>query len=150
MSQVNYSQMKRLIIYADGGARGNPGPAGAGSVVMDEKEKVLAEVSRFLGHTTNNVAEYTALIEGLKAARKVMGTKKLPLEIRMDSELAIRQLQGRYKVRHPNLKPLFGEATSFIEKHFPDITFTHVRREKNTLADALANKAMDEGTDSGR
>ena len=142
--------MKKLIIYADGGARGNPGPAGAGSVVMDENEKVLAEVSKFLGTATNNVAEYTALIEGLKAAKKVMGTKKLSLEIRMDSELAIRQLQGRYKVRHPNLKPLFAEAVGIVEKNFPDVTFTHVRREKNILADALANAAMDRGTGTSR
>ena len=137
--------MKKLIIYADGGSRGNPGPAGAGAVVMDEKERVLSEVSKYLGRTTNNVAEYTALIEGLRAAQKAMEAKPLPLEIRMDSELVIRQLSGRYKVKHPGLKPLFAEARTLIEKHFPETSYVHVPRERNTLADRLANDAMDRG-----
>ena len=139
---------KKIIIYADGGSRGNPGPSGAGSVVMNEKGKLLAEVSEFLGHTTNNVAEYTAILEGLKAAKKKVGVKVLadmPVEIRMDSELVVRQLQGRYKVKHPNLKPLFAEVSALISKYFPHITYTHVPREKNKIADALANLAMDTG-----
>ena len=140
--------MKKIIIYADGGSRGNPGPSGAGSIILNEKGKVLAEVSKFLGHSTNNIAEYTAILEGLKTAKKKVGAKALkdtPVEIRMDSELVIRQLLGRYKVKHPNLKPLFAEVTALISKSFPHIMYTHVPREKNKLADALANAAMDSG-----
>lgn len=139
--------MEKIYIYADGGARGNPGPAGAGSTVLSSDGTVIAEVSTFLGHTTNNVAEYTALIEGLKVAKKKFGTslKEITVEIRMDSELVIRQLQGRYKVKHPNLKPLYAEAQILIEKSFPTISYVHVPREKNKIADALANAAMDKG-----
>ncbi len=139
--------MKKIIIYADGGARGNPGPAGAGAVVLDEQQNVLAEVSDFIGHTTNNVAEYKALIGGLRAAIKLFPgqTFDMHLDVRMDSQLVIRQLQGKYKVKHPNLKPLFEQAKEFIGAYFPNISYEHVPREKNTLADALANDAMDRG-----
>lgn len=149
MSYSRTAVIKKIIIYADGGSRGNPGPSGAGSVVLDEKGGVLAEVSKFLGHSTNNIAEYTAILEGLKAAKKKVGVKALkdmPVEIRMDSELVIRQLLGRYKVKHPNLKPLFAEVVALIAQSFPHITYTHVPREKNKLADALANQAMDSNT----
>ena len=134
--------MSNILIYADGGARGNPGPAGAGSVVLDGDE-VLAEVAHFLGHTTNNVAEYTALIDGLTAA--IPYAKGRRVEVRMDSELVVKQMKGLYKVKHPNLKPLFLEAKELIAEHFEDISYVHVPREKNKLADALANQAMDRG-----
>lgn len=135
--------MHKLFIYADGGARGNPGPAGAGSVVLDQDGTVLAEVAHFLGHATNNVAEYTALIDGLTAALPFIDGRTV--EVRMDSELVIKQLKGIYKVKHPNLKPLFEEAKALIAEHFGTISYLHVPREKNKLADALANKAMDRG-----
>ena len=139
--------MKKIVIYADGGARGNPGPAGSGAVVLDSKDKVLAEVSEFIGHTTNNVAEYKALLGGLAAAVRLFEgeTYEMDIEVRMDSELVIKQLKGQYKVKHPNLKPLFVQAKELIDAYFPNITYTHVRREKNKLADALANQAMDKG-----
>jgi ribonuclease HI len=138
--------MEKLIIYADGGARGNPGPAGAGAAVINEQGDILAESAHFLGHTTNNVAEYTALIDGLTAAIELKKAKgESVLEIRMDSELVIRQLTGRYKVKHPGLAPLFKEAKALIEKHFNHVIYTHVPREKNKIADALANQAMDRG-----
>ncbi len=139
--------MQHIVIYADGGSRGNPGPSGAGAVVLEGKI-VIAEVSLFLGTATNNIAEYTAILEGLRAARKTIGLpalKQAHVEVRMDSELVIRQLLGRYKVKHPNLKPLFAEVKTEVEKHFPHITYTHVPREKNKVADSLANAAMDRG-----
>jgi len=142
--------MKSIVIYADGGSRGNPGPSGAGAVVFDETGKVLAEVSKFIGDTTNNVAEYTAIIEGLLAAKKVAGKshRKIPVEIRMDSELVIRQMIGRYKVKHPNLKPLHNKVMGIIGEDFPNITYTHVPRDKNSHADRLANEAMDRGANN--
>jgi ribonuclease HI len=139
--------MQHIVIYADGGSRGNPGPSGAGAVVFEGKE-VIAEVSLFLGTATNNIAEYTAILEGLKAAKKKLGAsvlKRAHVEVRMDSELVIRQLLGRYKVKHPNLKPLFAQVQAEVEKHFPNITYTHVPRDKNAYADRLANDAMDKG-----
>jgi len=142
--------MKSIVIYADGGSRGNPGPSGAGAVVFDETGKVLAEVSKFIGNTTNNVAEYTAIIEGLLAAKKVVGKshRKIPVEIRMDSELVIRQMIGRYKVKHPNLKPLHNKVMGIIGEDFQNITYTHVPRDKNAHADRLANEAMDRGANN--
>jgi ribonuclease HI len=139
--------MQKILIYADGGARGNPGPAGSGAVVLDENENVLAEYSEYIGETTNNVAEYKALLGGLISAAKHFPGKTydLQVEVRMDSQLVIRQLEGKYKVKHPNLKPLFAQAKEFIDAYFPNIIYTHVPREENTLADALANKAMDRG-----
>lgn len=134
--------MRKLIIYADGGARGNPGPAGAGAAVLSVQGEVLAEVSLYLGHATNNVAEYAALIGGLEAAQRL--DAKASVEIRMDSELVIKQMKGLYKVKHPNLKPLYAQAKD-LASAFEDISFSHVPREKNTLADALANDAMDRG-----
>ena len=134
--------MKKIVIYADGGSRGNPGPSGAGSVLFDEKGGVIAEIATYLGTTTNNVAEYTALVQGLEEAARI--NKKAAIEVRMDSELAIKQMQGIYKVKHPNLKPLFAEAQQ-LAKGFTKITYTHIPREKNSHADALANQAMDRG-----
>ncbi len=137
--------MKKIFIYADGGSRGNPGPSGAGAVVLDVHGKPLAEVSLFLGTTTNNVAEYTAILEGLKKAHKILGEAlaDMRVEIRMDSQLVIRQLEGKYKVKHPNLKPLYVQVVATIEKYFPHVVFTHIPREENSYADRLANDAMD-------
>lgn len=131
---------RRFVIYADGGARGNPGPAGAGAAVLSDDGSVVAEVSRYLGATTNNVAEYTALIGGLAAAKDL--DPNAAVEIRMDSELVIKQMKGLYKVKHPNLKPLHAEAKA-LAAGFASVVYTHVPRAKNTLADALANDAMD-------
>lgn len=132
----------RLIIYADGGARGNPGPAGAGAAVLNREGIVLAEVSQYLGETTNNVAEYKALVGGLAAAKRI--ATEAHIEVRMDSELVIKQMKGLYKVKHPNLKPLHAEAMH-LATAFASVVYTHVPREKNKIADALANDAMDRG-----
>ncbi|MES2225569.1 MAG: ribonuclease HI family protein [Patescibacteria group bacterium] len=136
------------ILYADGGARGNPGPAGAGAVVFDNIGKRVAEVSDYLGTATNNVAEYEALLRGLKSLRDAFDEGHFAhatLTIRMDSKLVIEQLKGAYKVKHPNLVPRYLEVKNLIARSFSHVTYEHVRREFNTDADALANEAMDRG-----
>ncbi|MEK9177292.1 MAG: ribonuclease HI family protein [Patescibacteria group bacterium] len=134
-----------VIIYTDGGARGNPGPSGAGAVVYKGKKKV-ADVSEYLGHRTNNWAEYEALILALEAAREALGKSVRGVEVRMDSELIVRQMQGVYKVKNPDLKEKHARVRELIAESFPGITFSHVRREQNTEADKLANDAMDRGS----
>lgn len=135
-----------FTLYADGGARGNPGPAGAGAVAFDSIGKRVAEVSDYLGEATNNVAEYEALIRGLKALLAAFPEgyfKTNEVLVRMDSKLAIEQMKGAYKVKHPNLIPRCLEARNIIARNFSKVSFEHVPREKNTDADELANKAMD-------
>lgn len=135
--------MDRLRIYTDGGARGNPGPAGIGAALYqvheDGVETLVAEVSEYIGETTNNQAEYRALIAALK---KASGLKPEKLEVRMDSELVIKQLRGEYRVRNAELAPLFAQIQA-LKLLFPQISFAHVRREKNHVADALVNLAID-------
>ena len=136
--------MKRVRTYTDGGARGNPGPAGAGAVVLaldaDGKDgKVLAEVSKYLGETTNNQAEYTAIVLALQKARE-LGAEEV--EMVMDSELAVRQLNGIYRVKNAELAKRFLEIVE-LKRHFKHVTFRHVRREFNKHADALVNQAID-------
>lgn len=136
----------QFTLYADGGARGNPGPAGAGAVVFDSIGKRVAEVSDYLGETTNNVAEYEAVLRGLKALLAAFPEgyfSSMGVEIRMDSKLVIEQLKGAYKVKHPNLIPRYMEVKNLIARSFPIISFTHVPRERNKDADLLANEAMD-------
>lgn len=130
-----------LIIKTDGGARGNPGPAGIGVVVEDEDGKLLEEHAKFLGVATNNVAEYKAAVLGLERA-KALGAKTV--EVRADSELMVKQASGEYRVKNIGLKPLY-EKLKILETHFDKVRYRHVRREQNTAADALANKAMDRG-----
>lgn len=131
---------KRFVMYTDGAARGNPGPAGIGVVICDESGAVVKEVYRYLGETTNNQAEYSALLAGLEAA---VTLKVSELDVRMDSELIVKQLKGEYKVKNEGLKPLFNDARSWIKK-FDHFSVMHVPREQNKLADKLANKAIDE------
>ena len=137
--------MSRIIIYTDGGARGNPGPAAAGAVLLDEKGEVLGEVSDYLGETTNNVAEYEALVRSLVLAVTLFGNKlkTMHVDVRMDSELIVRQMTGLYKVKNENLKILFSRVATLRLEHAPNTTFTHVRREQNKHADRLVNEAID-------
>ena len=140
--------MHSFTIYTDGGARGNPGPSGAGAVVLDENGKEIARVSKFLGRQTNNWAEYEAIYLGLEALKKKVGATKLKtarVEVKMDSELAARQLSGVYQVKEPTLFPQFMKIHNLQVKDIPHIAFTHVPREKNKEADRLANEAMDRG-----
>lgn len=137
--------MKRhhIRIYTDGGARGNPGPAGIGAALYalheDGTEELIAEVSEYIGETTNNQAEYKAIIAALKKALEFAPDK---IDFRMDSELAVKQLKGEYKVKNPGLAQLFLEVSNLRSK-FKHITFSHVRRERNTAADTLVNLAID-------
>ena len=132
--------MSRAILYADGAARGNPGPAGAGAVLLADDGEVIAELTKYLGTATNNVAEYTGLIIGLEEAKR-RGIDEI--EVRMDSQLVVRQMSGIYRVRHPNMVPLARRARELYES-FRRRSITHVRREQNTAADLLSNRAIDE------
>ncbi|GIW69383.1 MAG: ribonuclease HI [Patescibacteria group bacterium] len=126
-------------LNTDGGARGNPGPAGIGIVIRNERKEKIYEMGVYIGETTNNQAEYTAVLEGLKAAieRKIAN-----LICYLDSELIVKQLNREYKVKNAGLKPLFQKVAELAEK-FEHIEFKHVPREKNTDADLLVNKALD-------
>lgn len=130
------------LIYADGGSRGNPGPAGCGVVISNlETGEALADISEFLGNATNNVAEYTGLLLGLE---KVLALGISQVEVRMDSELVVKQIKGEYRVKNENLKPLFIKCTD-LRRRFTKFGIAHVRREQNKDADRLANLAMDRG-----
>jgi ribonuclease HI len=138
----------QFTLYADGGSRGNPGPAGSGAVVFDQGGKRIVEVADYLGVATNNVAEYEAVLRGLKKLKDEYPDgyfEGVELLIRMDSKLVIEQLKGAYKVKHPNLIPRYLEVKNTIARYFPHVSFEHVRREYNKDADALANEAMDKG-----
>ena len=132
---------QRLIAHVDGGARGNPGPAGYGVVVEDGGGRRVAELSKFLGHQTNNYAEYSGLLAGLQYA---LDHGHRALEVISDSELLVKQINGQYKVRSPGLMELHGQAKSLIRK-LEWFKIHHVLRGKNKEADTLANRAMDEG-----
>ena len=135
------------IIYSDGGARGNPGPAAYGFVIFDNAESVVGEQGAAIGETTNNVAEYRGVIEGLKALRARLGKQKakaVSVEARMDSELVAKQMNGEYKVKGENIIPLFVELTN-TARDFSSVAYVHVPREKNQRADGLVNEALDGG-----
>lgn len=131
------------VVFADGGSRGNPGPSGCGAVVksggMDGE--VVANLSKFVGIATNNVAEYTGLLIGLEKAL-AMGFSEV--EVRMDSELIVKQIKGQYRCKNEGLIPLFNEAKR-LQRQFKKFNIEHVRREYNKEADLLANQAMDKG-----
>jgi probable phosphoglycerate mutase len=131
-----------VILNVDGGARGNPGPAAIGFVIRDaESGEILAEHGEAIGHATNNVAEYRALIEGVKAVA-ALGARSV--EIRGDSQLIVEQVKGNWKVKEAGLKPLRAEAVEALAG-LGDWTLDHVRRERNAEADALVNRALDAG-----
>jgi ribonuclease HI len=129
----------QLIIHVDGGARGNPGPAAIGAVVSTPDGDVLDEASERIGETTNNVAEYRALLLGLERARALGATE---VEVINDSELVARQLQGAYKVKHAGLRPLYDQAMEALER-FERWSVRSVPREQNAHADRLVNAALD-------
>ncbi len=153
----------KLIIYTDGGARGNPGPAGIGVVITNEAGEILGKHQQYIGKATNNVAEYKALILALQKVQEILDIKyqisnqihlppplpspqqgggNLNLEIRMDSELIVRQMQGRYKIKDPTLQVLAGQVLTLI-KNFHLVNFTHIPRAQNQEADTLVNSAID-------
>jgi len=134
----------KVIVEADGGSRGNPGKAGYGAVVRSPDGAVLAEVSAALGVTTNNVAEYSGLVAGLKAAADLGADE---VEVRMDSKLVVEQMAGRWKIKHAGLRPLAAEAAQLVQR-FKAVRFEWVPREQNSHADRLANQAMDSSASS--
>jgi ribonuclease HI len=135
--------METLVIYTDGGSRGNPGEAGIGVVIYDEKkENILKEIGKYIGTETNNVAEYTALVVALKEACD-MEAKRVKLFL--DSELIVKQIKGEYRVKHEGLIPLYTKVVSLL-KNFEYYEITHVRREYNKQADKLVNLAIDNKT----
>jgi len=131
---------KQWLLMVDGAARGNPGEAGCGAVIADENGVVVKELSRYLGRTTNNVAEYEGLLMGLEALLK-LGQKHIVVQ--SDSQLLVRQLNGEYRVRDEKLKVLFAQATRLL-RQFGSYRIVHVRREMNKLADRLANRGIDQ------
>jgi ribonuclease HI len=130
---------KVLVINTDGGARGNPGPAGIGLVIKNETGDLQYSFGGYIGETTNNVAEYSALIKALEESHNLGGTD---LRINMDSELIVKQMTGVYKIKEPTLQELAGKVIKLL-KHFNSYSFVHVRRELNKEADALVNQALD-------
>ncbi|MFF2039095.1 bifunctional RNase H/acid phosphatase [Kitasatospora sp. NPDC058170] len=133
---------RRFIVEADGGSRGNPGPAGYGAVVRDgDTGQIIAEDAEFIGHATNNVAEYKGLIAGLKAARQI--DPDASVDVRMDSKLVVEQMSGRWKIKHPDMQPLAAEARTVLPRG--QVKYTWIPRERNKDADRLANEAMDAG-----
>ncbi|MBE0446643.1 MAG: ribonuclease HI family protein [Actinobacteria bacterium] len=130
---------KRLMIYSDGAARGNPGPAGAGGQVLDSSGNVLAEVSEYLGEITNNAAEYKALILTLERALQFTPVE---IEIRSDSELLVKHLHGEYRVKNESLKPLFERVKQLLAG-INKVDAKHIYRSENIRADELANEAID-------
>ncbi|MGW3822730.1 bifunctional RNase H/acid phosphatase [Streptomyces sp. NPDC005071] len=142
------TQPRQFVIEADGGSRGNPGPAGYGAVVIDPVTgETLAEAAEYIGIATNNVAEYKGLIAGLKAAKALvpdaLAEGALQVRARMDSKLVVEQMSGRWKIKHPDMKPLAAEAARILPASA--VTYEWIPREKNKHADRLANEAMDAG-----
>jgi ribonuclease HI len=138
--------MKKLIVETDGAARGNPGLAGAGIIIKDERGRRVETIGKFLGVTTNNQAEYRALIEGLLA---VLRHNPESVTVRMDSELVVKQMNGQYRVRHPEILALYLEAVEAAQA-LPEVHFELVPRESNPGADRVANIAIDSRMIKGR
>lgn len=134
-----------IDLYIDGGARGNPGPAGIGGVILNEKGEKIDEFKEYIGEATNNAAEYKALISGLKLAKKYAPCS---VNVFTDSELVYFQMTGSYKVKHEAIKIYFAEAQSLLGS-FNSVNFKHVPREQNKLADKLVNQAINIGSVTG-
>jgi ribonuclease HI len=134
---------EKIIIYTDGGARNNPGPAGAGVVIL-EGETMILELKKFLGEKqTNNWAEYEAVYLALTEVKR-LGLASRAIEARLDSKLVVEQLMGRWKIKEPSLKEQWSKVRLLMQESFPNIKFVYVPREKNTEADRLVNEAIDE------
>jgi len=134
----------KLVINSDGGSRGNPGPAAIGVVIATPDGRHLESFGKYLGEGTNNFAEYSGVIAGLEAASKYHPNE---IQFLLDSELVVKQLNGQYRVKHPDLQPLYYKVKKLTEGY--DISFEHVLRGKNHLADTEVNKALDEAAHNG-
>lgn len=131
---------QQWVLMVDGAARGNPGDAGCGAAIYDENGRLVKELSRYLGRSTNNVAEYEGLLMGLEA---LLELEKKDIVVQSDSQLMVRQLNGEYRVKDEKLKPLFDRATRLL-RQFDSYRILHIRREMNKLADRLANLGIDQ------
>jgi len=140
VSDVKKSTMTSAVIYSDGGSRGNPGPSASGFVIMNENGEVITEGGAYLGITTNNVAEYQAVYLGLERAQE-LGVRVV--DFRMDSQLVANQMNGIYKIKHPDLA-IINNRIRELANQFEHVTFSHVRREYNKLADGVVNKILDQ------
>ena len=137
--------IRKYIIHTDGGSRGNPGPAALGAVIEEEAGTLKKEYGEYIGRATNNEAEYEAVIFALKKLKQLVGKEKAfesKVEVRVDSELLERQINGRYKILDGNIQPLFLELWN-LKIDFSDIKFKHVPRQKNRAADRMVNAALD-------
>lgn len=130
--------MNKLIVYLDGASRGNPGPSGIGVIINDEKEKNIFQISEYIGKTTNNIAEYTALIYALKVVKKY---KPKQVRFYLDSQLLVNQINGLYRAKDKNLFKLLQQVRK-LSSNFSQVEFQYIPREENKLADKLANKAI--------
>jgi len=137
--------MEKIIIYTDGGSRGNPGPAAIGVFVTDSTGAMITEVAETIGNATNNFAEYQGVLRGLQTVKEKYGkkTKDMEFEFRLDSELVQKQLSGVYQIKEAGLVPHFIEIHNLQVSSFPNLLFTHVKRELNKDADRLVNEALD-------
>jgi len=129
---------KHVEIYVDGGARGNPGPAGVGVLILDSSGKKIKDLAKYIGEATNNIAEYSALLYGLEEALILRADQ---IKINLDSELVAKQLLGEYRVKDANIRPLFERAMNML-KSFKNFEINHIDRSKNKEADKLVNKAI--------
>lgn len=135
--------MKKITIFTDGGARGNPGPAAIGVVVLDEQMEVVGELKETIGEATNNVAEYTAVKRAFEYLAELFpDTKALQVTVKLDSQLVERQLIGVYKIKEQNLKT-YVEAIKPLQEQFSSVTYEHIPRSENKEADRLVNEALD-------
>ncbi len=136
--------MKKITIFTDGGSRGNPGPAAVGAQIIDARGTVIREVSEAIGNATNNFAEYYAVMRGLQTAKEVFGksTRDMQVELKLDSELVKKQLNGEYEIKEPGLVPYFIEIHNMRVASFPKLTYTHVSREFNKEAERLVSEAL--------
>jgi ribonuclease HI len=137
--------MEKIICYTDGGARGNPGPAGIGVYITTSDGRLLLEVKQSIGNATNNFAEYNAVMVALQSLKQLYGkaSKQMQFEIRLDSELVKKQLNAEYQIKEPGLVPMFIEIHNLRVANFPNIVFTHIPRAQNKEADRLVNEALD-------
>ena len=139
INDVNKSSDDAIVIYSDGGSRGNPGPSAAGYIILDNRQEVIAEGGEYLGITTNNQAEYQGVRLGLEKAEE-LGYKKV--DFKLDSMLVVNQMKGYYKIKNRELWPI-NERIRILMTHFDRVTFTHVNRQFNQLADGMVNKTLD-------
>jgi len=141
--EISSKKYEKLVVYTDGGARGNPGPAAIGLVIYNEKRKLIKKYSKFVGEMTNNQAEYTAIVYGLKEAKKI-GAKEI--DFYLDSELLVGQLNRKFKIKNLELGRVFVKIWN-LSQDFKKVNFYYLPREKNKEADQLVNQTLDKGVD---